>query len=341
MPDEEMVSLLKETMGLEQIVGKDLAFLKEINKIPLVANCDAGVLILGETGTGKELCARAIHYLGPRSGKPFVPINCGAIPTELVENELFGHVKGAFTGACKSYPGLIYETDGGTLFLDEIDCLPLQAQVKLLRFLQDKEYRQLGSTNVNQADVRVIAASNLNLEKGISEGKFRQDLFYRLNIIPLALPPLRDRKGDIIPLAKHFLGKYASELKKPIKEITLEALQKLLAYDWPGNVRELENVVQRAVIFSHHAVIQGGHITLPHANRSPLEETFQAQKARVIAEFEKNYIQNLLRVHQGNISQAARFAQKNRRAFWELMRKHEIYVPDFRSNIWNLDNHPS
>lgn len=169
-PEDKSVQILKEKIGLKQLVGKDPGFLSEIEKIPLTAKCDVNVLILGETGTGKELCARAIHYLSPRTGHPFIPVNCGAIPTELVENELFGHEKGAFTGAYKAYPGLIHEAHGGTLFLDEIDCLPLQMQVKLLRFIQDKEYRQLGSAKMHQADVRIIAASNIDLEKMVSEG---------------------------------------------------------------------------------------------------------------------------------------------------------------------------
>jgi len=188
--NEVLLHSLKEKIGLKQIIGKSTALIKEIEKIPMVAKCDASVLISGETGTGKELYARAIHYLSPRADKPFIPVNCGAIPTELVENELFGHVKGAFTGASQSYSGLISEANGGTLFLDEIGSLPLQAQVKLLRFIQDKEYRQLGSARLHLADVRIIAASNLDLEKSASEGKFRQDLFYRLNIIPIMLPPL-------------------------------------------------------------------------------------------------------------------------------------------------------
>jgi two-component system response regulator GlrR len=254
-------------------------------------------------------------------------VNCGSIPTELVENELFGHVKGAFTGAFESYTGLIHGAHNGTLFLDEIDCLPLQAQVKLLRFLQDREYRQLGSAKTNQADVRIIVASNLDLEKMVSEGKFRQDLFYRLNIIPLRLPPLHNRQADIPLLARHFLSKYASEFRRPARDFTPGALEKLLLYEWPGNVRELENVVQRAVVFCQQEIIQGADIALPRVESTAPQESLQAAKSKVIAEFEKKYIQGLLLVHQGNISRAAKAAQKNRRAFWELMRKYEIQRP--------------
>jgi len=330
---EALISSLKGKVGAKQIVGRDPVFLAEINKIPMVSNCNASVLIFGETGTGKELFGRAIHYLSPRSGKPFIPVNCGAIPSELVENELFGHMKDAFTGASRSYTGLIQTAEGGTLFLDEISCLPIQAQAKLLRFLQDKEYRQLGSTKIKQADVRVIAASNLDPKQMVSEGKLRQDLLYRLNTIPLTLPPLRDRKVDISVLAEYFLGKYASEFKKPVMHFSSAALQKILAYEWPGNVRELENVVERAVIFCPEKVIQSEDIVLPHAKSNACEESLQAQKARVIAQFEKTYIENLLLVHQGNITLAAKAAQKNRRAFWELIRKYQINAPDFRSNV--------
>jgi len=324
------VSFLKERIGLKQMVGQDPAFLAEINKIPLVAGCDVSILILGETGTGKELCARAIHYLSPRAAKPFVPVNCGAIPTELVENELFGHMKGAFTGASQAYPGLIHEANGGTLFLDEIDCLPLPAQVKLLRFLQDKEYRQLGSTRVYYADVRIIVASNIDLTKALTEGKFRSDLYYRLNVISLTLPPLHNRKADIPLLARHFLDKYAAEFNRPAQDLSPGAYQKLLLHDWPGNIRELENVVERAVVFCQQTVIQASDILLPHAEAGEAGESFQAAKSRMIAQFEKNYIQDILRANRGNITKAAQASQKNRRAFWELIRKYKIEVRDFR-----------
>lgn len=326
--NEMLLHSLKEKIGLKQIIGKSTALIKEIEKIPMVAKCDASVLISGETGTGKELCARAIHYLSPRADKPFIPINCGAIPTELVENELFGHVKGAFTGALQSYSGLISEANGGTLFLDEIGSLPLQAQVKLLRFIQDKEYRQLGSSKLHQADVRIIAASNLDLEKAASEGRFRQDLFYRLNIIPIMLPPLRERKEDISLLAGHFLEKYANEFKKQITDFSPGAVQKLMFCEWPGNVRELENIIERAVVFSKQTIIQDTDIFLPSLEAAKSHESFKVAKAKNTAQFEKDYIQGLLLVNQGNITKAAKAAQKNRRAFWELIKKHKIAAYD-------------
>lgn len=321
---------LKEKLGLKQLVGESPAFFTEIKKIPVMAKCDANILISGETGTGKELCVRVIHYLSPRASKPFVPVNCGAIPVELVENELFGHVQGAFTGASASQSGLIHEADSGTLFLDDIDSLPLPAQVKLLRFLQEKEYRQLGSTKMRQADVRVIAATNLDLEKTVREGKFRQDLYYRLNIIHLMLPPLRERREDIPLLARHFLAKYSAEFNKQLTDFAPDAMQKLVFYKWPGNIRELEHVVERAVVFSEQAVIQSADIVLPELKATTRQEPFKEAKAEVIAQFERTYIQGLLLAYKGNITKAAQASQKNRRAFWQLLRKHHINVQSFK-----------
>lgn len=327
---KKLAHRLKEKLGLKQLVGESPVFVTVINKIPSVARCDATVLISGETGTGKELCARAIHYLGPRMGKPFVPVDCGAIPTELMENELFGHVRGAFTGASLSQAGLIQEAEGGTLFLDDIDCLPFSAQVKLLRLLQEKEYRRLGSPKVGQADVRVISATNRDLDEEVRREKFRQDLYYRLNIIPLVLPPLRERREDIPLLARHFMDKYAVEFKSQVTQFASEAMEMLLLYEWPGNVRELEHVVQRAIVLSEHAVIPGGDIDLPGRRAPECPKSFKEAKASTIAQFERSYIEGLLVAHKGNISGAARTAQKNRRAFWQLVRKHRINVQSFK-----------
>jgi DNA-binding NtrC family response regulator len=299
-------------------------------KIPVIASSDVSVHISGETGTGKELCARAIHYLSPRADKPFLPVNCGAIPVDLVENELFGHVRGAFTGATLSHGGLIHEANGGTLLLDEIDCLPLSAQVKLLRFVQEKEYRQLGSAKVRQADVRIIAATNTDLARAVRDGAFREDLFYRLSIVHLGLPPLRERPEDIPLLARHFLAECAEELGKQATDFTPAAMRSLTGYSWPGNVRELENVVKRAVIFSQGAEINVDALDLPGAAPSAPPESFRREKTKAIEEFEKRYMQRLLQECQGNITRAAKAAQKNRRAFWELIRKYHIDVQQFR-----------
>jgi DNA-binding NtrC family response regulator len=305
-----------------------------MKKIPLVSKFNTQVLILGETGTGKELCARAIHYLSPRASKPFVPINCGAVPVDLVENELFGHVRGAFTGAATSRRGLIEEAEGGTLFLDEVDCLPLLAQVKLLRFLQEKEYRPLGSTLMRQADVRVIAAANSSLEEATKSGRLREDLFYRLNIVPIMLPPLRERMDDIAILAQHFLKRFEVEFDKQVDGFAPAALHRLMVHSWPGNIRELEHVIERAVVLAQEPIIRSEDLVLSRLNASDQEESLQQAKARMVEKFEKTYIQGLLVAYHGNISQAAQAAKKNRRAFWHLIRRYQIDVQRFKP-----DNH--
>jgi len=326
---ENAVRALKEKVGLKLLIGKTRSFIAEVKKIPLIATCDSRVLITGETGTGKEMCARAIHYLSPRNSKPFMAVNCGAMPVDLVENELFGHERGAFTGANSAQAGLVEEAEGGTLFLDEIDCLPLMAQVKLLRFLQDKEYRRLGSAKSRHADVRMIVASNAVLEDAVQRGDVRQDLYYRLNVVSIALPPLRERRDDISLLAHHFLEKYATAFHKDVSALSSEAIQKLTFYNWPGNVRELEHTIERAVVFSESPVLGERDIVLPtQAGQSA--ESFQQAKAKIIAQFEKDYIQTLLLSSHGNISRAAQVARKNRRAFWELIRKHRINVLNFK-----------
>jgi two-component system response regulator GlrR len=323
---------LREKLGLRHLLGESPSFVAAIEKIPLVARCDASVLICGETGTGKELVARAVHYLSPRAKKPFVAVNCGAVPTELVENELFGHERSAYTGAFSQQPGVVQEAEGGTLFLDEIDSLPLLAQVKLLRFLQEKEFRPLGAARAQKADVRVLAASNGDLESAVDEGRLRRDLYYRLNVIPLRLPPLRERREDIPLLARHFLQKHALERRA---ELSPRALQALRDYDWPGNVRELEHVVERAIVLSQdEELIREHHVALPRSPEpapSLAAATFQQAKADAVARFEAAYVRELLATHRGNISRAARAADKNRRAFWELIRKHGIDASSFRA----------
>ena len=329
-PGEACRRKLKERLGLRQLIGESESFLAEMRKIPLVARCDARVLITGETGTGKELFARAVHYLGPRTAKPFIPVNCGAIPSELVENELFGHERGAFTGAVAAQRGLIQEAEGGTLFLDEVDCLPTLAQAKLLRFLQEREYRPLGSARMRQTDVRVIAASNVDLAEAVTEGRVRRDFYYRLNIIPLRLPPLRERRGDVPVLARHFLSKFAAEFGSAASAFSPEAFERLTAYDWPGNVRELEHVVERAVALSEHETVGAEELDFPAADAPARPQSFAEAKAQVVARFERQYLLELLLEHRGNITRAAEAARKNRRAFWQLLRKHRINVRDLK-----------
>jgi len=330
---QTLTSKFKKRLCLEQMIGECQAFRRVIDKIPLVAGCDASVLISGETGTGKEICARAIHYLGPRQGHPFVPLNCGAIPVELVENELFGHTQGAFTGASHQKHGLLDEAKGGTLFLDEIDSLPMTAQVKLLRVLQEKEYRPLGSTKARTANVRVIAATNIDPDEAIRTGSLRQDLYYRLNVIRLHLPPLRDRRHDITALASHFLVKYALEFSKSGLSLSADALQLLQDYDWPGNVRQLENLIERAVVLAERNVIESEDLDLPASNRRAAPGNFRVAKSACIAQFERDYVETLLHLHHGNITRAAKTAEKNRRAFWEMIRKYRIDVRQFKRSL--------
>jgi DNA-binding NtrC family response regulator len=315
---------LRGRLGLAQIVGESPYLLSVLKEVPIIARYDACVLILGETGTGKEVFARAIHYHSTRSAKPFVPVNCGAVPVELLENEFFGHESGAFTSASSSRQGVLQEAHGGTLFLDEVDCLPLLAQVKLLRFLQDGQFRRLGSERTSKVDVRVIAASNIDLSAAQEAGRFRKDLYYRLNVISLNLPPLREREGDIILLAEHFLQKYAAKFGASAREFSPQAMQKLLSHKWPGNVRELENVVQRAVVLAKESIVQMDEVCTSSAHKLDEPQTFQYLKARAIEDFERNYLRHILAINRGNITKAAKSAGKDRRAFWQLMRKHQI-----------------
>ncbi len=330
---ETLAHKLKEKFfGTKMLIGESQAFLEVADKIPLIAQYDTTILISGETGTGKEVCAQAIHRLSARANQPFIPVNCGAIPIELIENELFGHERGAFTGAGSSQVGLIQEADGGTLFLDEIDSLPLMAQVKLLRFLQEKEFRPLGSSKTKHADVRVITATNLDIEKAVNTGKVRQDLYYRLNIIPLKLPPLRERREDILLLADHFLAKCAAKFHKRVTGFAPEAKQKLLLHDWPGNVRELEHAVERAAALSSRAVIQDADLALSGGEGLTNPAPFKAAKAKVVAEFERTYLQALLMAYNGNVTRAAEAAHKDRSALCHLLRKHRIDANSFRAS---------
>ncbi|RPJ62322.1 MAG: sigma-54-dependent Fis family transcriptional regulator [Acidobacteria bacterium] len=326
---QEITQQIKGKLGLGQIVGRSCTFATEIRKIPLLARCDASVLICGETGTGKELAARAIHYLSSRAAHPFVPVSCGAIPVELAESELFGHKAGAFTGARYERRGLVEEARAGTLFLDDVDGLPAAVQSKLLRFLEEKEYRVLGSSRTQKADVRVIAASNVSLLRAVEEGAFRRDLYYRLNVVALNLPPLRERAEDIPLLARHFVTKFAAADGRGLPDFNCASLTKLMLYDWPGNVRELEHVIRGAMILYPGPILREDDIELPGPNARE-QESFKKAKALAVARFERRYICNLLLAHSGNISQAARSAGKNRRAFWELIRKHQIDVGSLR-----------
>jgi DNA-binding NtrC family response regulator len=313
-------------------VGESKQFHQAIGKIPLLAQSDTTILITGETGTGKELVARAVHYQSARHGKPFIPVNCGALPDNLFENELFGHIKGAFTDASSTASGLVAEAEGGTMLLDEVDTLSASAQVKLMRFLQDREYRPLGSPRNVIADVRIVAASNVDLWHQVQQKRVREDLFYRLNVLSIHLPPLRDRIEDIPLLAAHFLAQYASQYDRGPLRLSPGALQRILAYPWPGNVRELEGVIERAVILTSDSVLQPENIDLIDLVKSKVSEigSFRDAKAQTIEQFERSYLTNLLSVHRGNITWAAKQAGKDRRGFQRLLRKYSLECTVFQ-----------
>lgn len=325
----------------DTLIGTSRSFVQVKSKIPVLSRSRSTVLISGETGTGKELFARAIHYSGERRGKPFVPVNCAALPDHLVENELFGHSKGAFTGALVEKHGLFHEADGGTLFLDEINSLNLPAQSKLLRVLQDQESRPLGSTKSRAVDVKIVAATNTDLRYLVETRQFREDLFYRLNILSVELPPLRNRQEDIPQLARYFVKHAAEEFGKNVVQLSPDAIKKLVGYAWPGNVRELQGVLHRAIALAMGNVIGCAEIDLPDHEVPRLVGTavpemtvselggFQAMKAKVIDEFERAYLSKLLSSHQGNVSQAARAAHKERRAFQRLLHKYGLDRREF------------
>lgn len=324
----------------DTLIGTSPCFLQVKGKIPLLSRSKSTVLISGETGTGKELFARAIHYSSERRGKPFVPVNCAALPDHLVENELFGHSKGAFTGALEEKHGLFHEADGGTLFLDEINSLNMAAQSKLLRVLQDQEFRPLGSTKSRTVNVKIVAATNTDLRYLVEARQFREDLFYRLNVLSVVLPSLRSRKDDIPGLARHFAAHAAEEFGKGLVRISSDAITALLNYDWPGNVRELQGVVHRAVAMAMTDTIGVSDLELPdHVGGRPATTIvqdmtgttpggFQEMKARVVGEFERAYLSQILSANQGNVSKAARAAQKERRAFQRLLQKHGLQRGD-------------
>jgi two-component system response regulator AtoC len=316
----------KQSQRLTPLVGESPRFLRVVEKISMLAECRTTVLISGETGTGKELFSRAIHYQSLRSGKPFVPVNCGALPDHLFENELFGHVKGAFTDASSAETGLIAEAEGGTLFLDEVDALSMAGQVKLLRFLQDGEYRPVGAARSVNADVRIVAATNTDLKKRVEARLFREDLYYRLNSLSLSVPPLRDRLEDIVPLTSQFLKRYAGEHGQELRALSAGALNKLTAYAWPGNVRELESVITRALTFTRSPTIRPEDVELSGVpdDEIPRRRSLREAKENTIATFERGYLAGLLAQHRGNVTHAAKAAGKERRAFQRLLRKHNL-----------------
>jgi len=305
--NENLKKQLQGQNSFDNIIGtsEPIAKLKKLAK--RVASSDSTVLIRGESGTGKDLIAKAIHNQSPRCGGPFVTINCGALPENLLESELFGHKKGSFTGAIKDKDGLLKAADGGTFFLDEIGNTSLSIQIKLLRVLEDKMVTPVGGTKPVEVDVRLIAATNADLEDDVRSGRFREDLFYRLNVIPLYMPPLRDRDADIALLAKHFIRLYCDNLKVPVKDIEDEALSQLLHYNWPGNVRELENTIERAVLLTRTETIELSD--LPEKLTAPIKATVvreQEPDNPTLESIEKAYIHFVMTQTDGKKSQAAK-----------------------------------
>jgi DNA-binding NtrC family response regulator len=307
-------------LGRVNLVGMDPNFLRATERLAASARTDLPVLITGETGTGKELFARAIHFMSHRRNHPFIPVDCGGIPDQLFENELFGHVRGAFTDAHGEQRGLAAAAEGGTLFLDEVDSLSPAAQAKLLRFLQERQFRALGSEKWTHADARILAASNRDLARQTAEKQFRQDLYFRLDVLRLEVPSLRERPRDIALLARHFLSQY--QPPGTHKSLAPAALQRLESHDWPGNVRELLNVIQRAIVFSHGSRIEGSDIALSKEVVQPRRQDFRTAREETLESFERAYIEELLRRHQGNITHAALDAGKERRAFGRLVKKY-------------------
>lgn len=321
------------------MIGKSKAFLHVLALIERIVKCDVPVLIEGETGTGKELAARAIHYGSARREFPFVPLNCGAIPEALIENELFGHQRGAYTGAEQNQAGLVQYAQRGTLFLDEIDALSPKGQVTLLRFLQDNQYRPLGGPTQRSADVRILAASNGDLAKLVTQGEFRSDLFYRLKILHLELPPLRERCGDVSLLAANFIEMCSARLGQGERKLSANTLNWFERYAWPGNVRELENLIYREYLLTEGAVIDIAPPALLGSERRSqvdrrhgdfLSSKFVEAKLRVIAEFERQYLSSVLNAAEGNVTKAANLSGKERRTFGKLLKKHGIEKPGFR-----------
>jgi DNA-binding NtrC family response regulator len=322
---DELTREARAKCRLDAVIGESAPLLEAIRKVPRLGASEANVLITGETGTGKELFARAIHYSSARNERPFVPVNCGALPDTLFENELFGHEKGAYTDASTAGVGLLAVADRGSLFLDEVDSLSPASQAKLLRVMQDREYRPLGSHRSLRADVRIIAATNAPLAERLAAREFRPDLYYRLNVLTLRLPSLAERRDDIPILARHFIVRFARESGRQAPRLSSEAIRRLAEHDWPGNVRELESVIQRALVLSDGPALDAASIDLPGtASRKSIVSS--ADRSLTIAdavhEFERQYLASILSLHNGNISRAASAAGKDRRTFQRMLRRH-------------------
>ena len=322
-------TMMRDDFEGQSIIGHSEAMKRVFDAVALAAETDSNVFISGESGTGKGMVARALHQLSKRMDKPFVPINCAAIPATLLESELFGFEKGAFTGAVASKKGLFVQADKGIIFLDEISEIPLHMQGKLLKAIEEKEFYPLGSHKTVKVDVRIVSASNREIEKEVEKGTFRSDLFYRVHVVPIKVPPLRDRKEDIPILVEHFLAKMAEKLEKPAKSLSPAALQKLMLYAWPGNVRELENIIECAVVMSTENSISEDLIIVP--GQKDEKHTFKPLKESK-QDFERDYLVQLMKISRGNVSRASKLAGKYRADLYELLEKYHINPLDFRKD---------
>ncbi|WP_192457342.1 two-component system response regulator GlrR [Musicola keenii] len=310
----------------ETIITRSPIMLRLLEQAKLVAQSDVSVLINGQSGTGKEVLAQAIHAASPRAGNAFIAINCGALPEPLLESELFGHARGAFTGAVSQREGLFQAAEGGTLFLDEIGDMPLSLQVKLLRVLQERRVRPLGSNRDVEIDVRIISATHRDLPKAMEKGEFREDLFYRLNVVNLKLPALNERSEDIPLLANHLLRQAAARHKPFVRSFSTDAMKRLMAASWPGNVRQLVNVIEQCVALTSAPVISDALVEQALSGENTALPTFVEARHQ----FELNYLRKLLQLAKGNVTQAARMAGRNRTEFYKLLARHELDANDFK-----------
>jgi len=318
----------------ENMISQDPKMREVFATIARVAASDTTVLITGETGTGKELAARAIHYNSPRREGRFMAINCGAFPETLLESELFGHEQGAFTGAVATKPGIFEVADGGTLLLDEIGNVGPAMQVKLLRVLETREFKRVGGTDTRRADVRIVAATNVDLAEAVERGTFREDLYYRVNVVPIHLPPLRERLGDIPLLVEHFIRLHGPKINPRVHDISRDALRKLMRYSWPGNIRQLEHVIQRALVLGEGPTLQSDDVPLEEhdqeADQHPPALAFNEQmpleeiKEHVVEQLERAYLDRVLRLHHGNIRRTAEHAGLSERSIYEKLKKYQI-----------------
>jgi two-component system response regulator HydG len=330
---ERLQEVVRSSQEFEKMLGASAPMKRLFQVLDKVAGSDASVLIVGETGTGKELVARGLHHRSARTKQPFVAVNCAAMPPHLLESELFGHVRGAFTDAKASHAGLFAQSDGGTLFLDEIGELPLELQPKLLRALEEGRVRPVGGTSEVAFDVRIMAATNRDLESAVEERRFREDLLYRINVIPISVPPLRTRGNDVLLLAQHFVGEFAQRLGRPIVGLTSTAADKLMRYNWPGNVRELRNCIERAVTLSEHdkIVVEDLPETIRDYRRSDLSfESSDGSELPPMEEIEKRYIERVLREVGGNKAQAARILGFDRKRLYRKLKRYDISVDELR-----------